>query len=129
MNIKKLGESVFLRNVVKLVSATGIAQVIQLLATPVLTRIYSPDEFASYQLFYSIASVISVVATFRYELAIVIPKDEIDAKSIVSGSLLINTGLSVLTLLLLSIVDFAKESDLPNYFYLLPLYVFSAGIF
>ena len=129
MNVKKLAGSPFLQNVVKLVGATGLAQVIQLIATPVLTRIYSPDEFATYQYFYSIASVIAVIATFRYELAVVIPKEPSDARSIATAGIFISFLLSLLTLTTLLVLQLTGTLGVPPLFYLLPVYVLAAGIF
>ena len=66
MTLLKGNVSPFLKNVIKLVSATGLAQVVQLIATPVLTRIFTPEEFSVYQLFYSAAAIVAVIATLRY---------------------------------------------------------------
>lgn len=129
MNVKKLAGSPFLQNVVKLVGAAGLAQVIQLIATPVLTRMYSPDEFATYQYFYSIASVIAVIATFRYELAVVIPKEPSDARSIATAGIFIAFLLSLLTLTTMLVLQLTGTVGVPPLFYLLPVYVLAAGIF
>ncbi len=47
-----------------------VAQLIPLVATPLLTRLYVPADFGSLALFVSLASLLAVVATGRYELAI-----------------------------------------------------------
>ncbi|MCE2845916.1 MAG: hypothetical protein LW707_02650 [Sphingobacteriales bacterium] len=62
MRILRVLNSTTNRNVATLVGATALAQVIQLLATPFLTRIYSPVFFAPFQVFTSLASVFAVVA-------------------------------------------------------------------
>ena len=69
-----------LRNVITLITGTAIAQAIPIAISPVLTRIYSPDDFGVFALYLSITSIIAIVATGRYELAITLPaKNEEDA--------------------------------------------------
>lgn len=59
-----------------LISGTGIAQLIALLALPVLSRIYTPADFGLFAVYMSLLSLATVVVCFRYELAIVLPKKE-----------------------------------------------------
>ena len=69
-------------------SGTVIAQVIGLLITPILTRLYAADAFGEMALFMSISSIIGVVACLKYELAIVIPKEDDEAVAVLSVSFL-----------------------------------------
>lgn len=128
MTLLKGNVSPFLKNVIKLVSATGLAQVVQLIATPVLTRIFTPEEFSVYQLFYSAAAIVAVVATLRYELAIVLPREDSDARKLTSGSILISFFLAlfcIVVLLACFLLGYFREA--PFYFWL-PLYIALAGI-
>jgi O-antigen/teichoic acid export membrane protein len=94
------GESQFIRNTFKLVLGTGIAQVISFAASPVLTRLFSPDDFGQFTFFSSIFAAFALIATLRYELAIISTKDEKDSGNVVLLSALICTGISVLLLIL-----------------------------
>ncbi|MBK9321222.1 MAG: oligosaccharide flippase family protein [Bacteroidetes bacterium] len=91
----------FVKNVTTLVTGTAIAQFINILSTPLLTRIYSPEEFAVFQIFYSIAAIFSVIATLRYELAIMAPENEEEALDLVSISFYASVGIATLSLLIL----------------------------
>ncbi len=78
--IKKHFNTDFSKHIITLVTGTGIAQDITFLSAPLLSRFYEPEDFTVFALFSSTASIASVVATTRYELAIPLTKDELDAK-------------------------------------------------
>ena len=54
-----------------MVSSTTFAQAIPLAVSPILTRIYSPDEFGVFAIYIAIFYILSSFSTMRYELAIV----------------------------------------------------------
>lgn len=64
---------------------TSIAQALPVLAAPVLSRIYTPEEFGVYTVFISILSATWMVAGFRYEQAIILPEGDREAATL--GSL------------------------------------------
>ena len=68
-------QSEFSRNVLTLVTGTTLAQAIPVLISPILTRLYSPEDFGVYAIYFSVLMITSVVATGKYEMAIVLPKD------------------------------------------------------
>lgn len=53
-------------------SGTALAQIIHLLITPILTRIYSPDEFGQLALLISFSGLATAIATLKLDIAIVI---------------------------------------------------------
>ena len=65
-----------MQNVAKLLSANVVAQVVGLLVYPLLTRLYSPEDFGLMNLFVSIGNVLVILATAEYHYAIVLPKDD-----------------------------------------------------
>lgn len=71
--------SSFMKHVITLASGTALAQVISVSIVPVLTRLYSPDEFGGYAVFSSILAVLGVVSTGRYEYAIIASGKDEDA--------------------------------------------------
>lgn len=80
-------------------TGTGIAQGIAFLAAPVLSRYYEPEDFTVFALFSATAAILSVVATARYELAIPLPKEDKDAKSLLRLSLLISLIVATITMI------------------------------
>ena len=67
-------KSEFSRNVLTLMTGTTIAQAILIAISPILTRIYTPEDFGMFALYMSVASILLVVETGRYELAIALSK-------------------------------------------------------
>ena len=59
-----------------LTSGTVIAQGILALSLPVLTRLYSPEDFNLLAVYTSILTLLFVVSCFRYNIAIPIPDDD-----------------------------------------------------
>jgi O-antigen/teichoic acid export membrane protein len=72
----------FLRSVSTMMKGTAIAQAIPVLISPLLTRIYTPEDYGLFVLFVAVASVLAVIATLRYELAIVVATTEEEAVQI-----------------------------------------------
>ena len=99
INIKNYARGKFAVNVATLMTGTIIAQAIQLGISPILTRIYSPSEFGMFALYMSVVSLFSVVATGRYEMAIMLPAGDDDALNIMALSGLITVAVSGLSLL------------------------------
>jgi O-antigen/teichoic acid export membrane protein len=129
MRILRVLNSTTNRNVATLVGATALAQVIQLLATPFLTRIYSPVFFAPFQVFTSLASVLAVVATLRYEMAIVIADNEKHARILVTMAAGIATLIALLSGLVLIVADTSGWLDTGWIFLAgIPAYVFASGL-
>ena len=93
-------KSEFSRNVLTLMTGTTIAQAIPIAISPILTRIYAPEDFGMFALYMSVASIISVIATGRYELAIMLPKKDEDAVNIVALSIIISFFVSFISLLI-----------------------------
>ena len=123
----------FTANIVKLMSGTVIAQVIGLLITPLLTRIYAADAFGEAALFVSISSIIGVIACLKYELAIVIPKQDDEAGTVFCVSffavLVVSFIVTVLALLGKNlIIGILNQPSFSAYIVWLPLMVFLLGI-
>jgi len=79
MNFNQIKNSEFVKNVITMLSGTTAGQFIAFLMLPVVARLYTPVQFGEYSLFISIASVIAVIASGRYELSIVLIKKDINA--------------------------------------------------
>lgn len=73
-NTKKSKAFVF--DILKLGSGTTLSQLILILAMPVISRLYPIHEFGTAALFISLIAIISPISGLRYEMAILLPKDE-----------------------------------------------------
>jgi O-antigen/teichoic acid export membrane protein len=88
--------SVYVKNISTLVAGTSVAQAISLAAAPVIARQYTPAEIGAFTFLISIAGGISLVASLRYEMAIILPKDRKDSVNIMFLSLFLAAIISVL---------------------------------
>jgi len=131
---RKLHQSEFVRNVGTLLTGTAIAQAIPVLLSPVLSRLYTPDDFGILALFMAISIVLSVIATGRYELAIMLPEEKRDASNLLALAVLLTIGTSVITFILVLflkgfIAGFFDDPGIENWLYFIPLVVFFTGIY
>jgi len=127
-------KSEFSRNVLTLMTGTTIAQAIPIAISPILTRIYTPEEFGIFALYISVASILSVVATGRYELAIMLPQKDEDALNIVALSILISFLVSFVALLIVfifnsQITHLLGNPEISFWLYFIPITVLLTGIY
>lgn len=64
----------FIKNVSVLASGAIIGQIVVILASPILTRLYTVEAFGILSVFTSVCTILSLFSTGRFELAIVLPK-------------------------------------------------------
>jgi O-antigen/teichoic acid export membrane protein len=124
----------FRGNVFTLVSGTMIAQSITILVSPVLTRLYRPDDFGILALFTAIASIVSIAATGRYEMAIMLPEKQEDSVNVTALSIAVVFFVSFLALLVFWVFKGPLSNILNNpgistWLYAVPLMVLFAGIY
>lgn len=104
---KRFEKGSFSANVATLVSGTLLAQAIPLAASPVLTRLFSPEDFGLFGLYFSLVTILSVPVTGRYEYAVMLPEDDDDAVNVM--------GLSILCAFVVSLFLFALSFFLHDY--------------
>lgn len=130
LNWKKLLNSELLKNTSILVSGTALAQLIPIILQPLLRRNYSPETFGAYSVYLSLLGILVVISSFKYELAIILPRKDKEAANIFFLALLINI---LFNLILTFIIVLYKNKilhflNLPNeyeiYLYLVPLGTF-----
>lgn len=134
----RMTHSGFVRHIVTLATGAALAQVIPLMVQPILTRMYTPREFGVLSIYVALMSNLAVLATARYEMAIVLPGDEKRATNLMGLSLFFATALSLLMLvlqlcginhLLLKLMGTpADTADFVFWLYLLPVSLWLAGL-
>ncbi len=77
-----LFKSEFSKNVLTLMTGTTIAQAIPIAISPILTRIYTPEDFGVLAIFMAITAITGSISNAKYEQAIVLPKKEGEAINI-----------------------------------------------
>lgn len=119
----------FAWNVVILTGGTAIGQLISTLASPVLTRLYAPSDFGLLASYMAFVSIISVFSTGRYDMAVPLPRSDIEAAALVFVSIKICMLTSVLSLVLFVVSGFFFTSELIPWLYILPISVFVIGVY
>ena len=105
---------------------TAIGQLLGLLALPLLTRIYSANDFSVLAIYLAVLGILSSVICMRFDTAIPLPDDESEAQNLLLLALMSITGI---TLLLSIIVIFFSETlaqiagmkDFSSFLWLVPI--------
>ena len=80
----------FVRNVLTLMSGTAFAQVLNIVSVIIMGRLFEPEAVAIFALVLGAAQMVSPVAAGRYELAIVLPEKDDEARQLLKLATLIN---------------------------------------
>lgn len=110
---------------------TGSVLVIlsQIIFAPILSRIYDPSAYGTFSFFNAISSTLVLFATFRYEGALVLEKEEDGLYKLLRGltllSLLICSIILLITIVFkMEILEFFNIPNLGNWLYFLGPFVF-----
>lgn len=121
----------FIIDIFTLASGTIVAQVLPLAVMPLLTRIYTPDDFGILGYYVAATLIASLIITGRYELALTLPKQ----KRKTADLCLFSIKLVILNALLLFafvggldyFIDDWKGID--SWIYLMPLSAFCLAVY
>jgi O-antigen/teichoic acid export membrane protein len=122
----------FIRNVCVLLSGATMAMIIPVIAAPLLTRLYTPDDYGVFALYVSVVSILSVSVTGNYDSAIMLPKKDEDAFNIVAVCFVICFFLSTILFALLLffggyVTSFLGNPNIATWLRLVPFMVFIIG--
>lgn len=122
----------FARNVGVMFSGNAVAMVLPFVLAPLISRIYTPEDFASFELFVKIVGLIAVVGSLRLEFAILLPRAREEALALVRlcfKVLLWITAITGLIFILLRhpIANLLNNAMMADLIWLLPLGVLSVG--
>lgn len=117
-----------------LASGTALGQAVVVAVSPLLTRLFTPEDFGLLAAYGAVLSMLLSVASLRYHLAIPLPKDDRDGFLLLVASLgivVLVTGVLAAVLALLGPALFTALSapDLIPHGWILVLGVFGAGAY
>jgi len=123
----------FTKNVATLVTGSTLAQLIPFFIAPILSRVYTPQEFGIMAVYLTIIQVLGSVAAARYEFAIVIPKEKDEAINLFVLGLFITTTVSLVSLVFVflfknSLLTWIKTDEYIWWVYLIPISTFLLGL-
>lgn len=129
----KLLNNPIVKNFGLLVGGTAFSQLIGLMALPILTRLYTPEDFTVLATFSSVLALVTVISCLRFEIAIPIPKKQEIAMQLFLLSII---SVICITLLVSAAVFLWGEyfgeltnNRLQGYYWLIPVGVFFAGAY
>lgn len=127
--ISRVAGGEFFKNVLVSLTGSGLAQLITLLALPVLTRLFTPAEFGLFAIYLSIANIIGNVAGGRMGSAIMIPKEDKEAYIILVLAFILTAFTSIVSFVIIlflknQITTILSYSPDEWTFYFLPISIF-----
>ena len=132
--LRALFKTEFARSVAVLTGGTASAQALPILVTPLLTRLYRPDDFGTLGVFSAILGVMAVVVGGQYETAIPIPKEDETAANLLGVALLcvaLTTGVSAIAVAFFGdeIAGLVRQRALGGLLWLLPIGLGGVGAY
>ncbi|EIV8488849.1 lipopolysaccharide biosynthesis protein [Vibrio vulnificus] len=124
----------FNKYLLTLLSGSVVAQALPVAITPVLTRIYTPEDFGVLAIFMAISLTLGSIASGRYELAILLPVKDDDAFVIAKLGILISVILSSSFLVVVffwgeRIAILLGSPSIADWLYLTPVMIISIGLY
>lgn len=122
------------KGVAKIASGAAASQLIVAASAPILTRLYSPEEFGLLAVFSALLALLTIIASLRYYVAIPLPRSDGSAANVVALSF----GVLVLFVVIVGALSFVfgqqigaltHAPQLLPYLWLLPIGVALAGTY
>jgi len=129
VNINKILKNKFVKNVIILFTGTSIAQFITIVSIPILSRIYSPDDYGFYGFYLSILSILTIASTGRYEMALFLSNRNKKNANIFVTIIIITTIFALLTFLFIFFIGFFSSYKISYWLYILSFSTFLGGAF
>jgi O-antigen/teichoic acid export membrane protein len=128
----KKGTATFADNVLTLAGGTTIALAVTVLASPITSRLFGPEAFGLATLYRSGAAMLAAIACLRYEMAIVLPKNDDDASQLFAICSVVLTAMTTLTAILTYVFGtrlllYLNAVELAPMLWLFPVTVFLMG--
>ncbi|MEN5238972.1 oligosaccharide flippase family protein [Pseudomonas sp. TWI923] len=129
-----LPQSNFAKSVMTLMTGTGLAQLLPIALSPILTRLFTPQEFGVFALYGSICAILAVLVTGKYELAIVVPRHDSEAINLVAVTIVSSMAVSLILLGVVlawdgPIVKLLGHPEVQSWLYLVPFATLILGCY
>lgn len=124
----------FVRSVSVLVGGTALGQAVAVAALPVLTRLYTPEDFSVLAVYSGLLGIFGLIACLRFDIAIPLPVNQQDAANLLVLSLAIAatfSGLIAIPCLLVPawVAGILRHPGIESYLWLVPLGVLFMGTY
>jgi len=124
----------FGRNVFAVAGGTAVAQVVAVGASPVLTRLYTPADYATLAVFAGVVSTLITVASLRFDWTLPMPKSDDDAAHLLVLSLWLVAGWTCVLMVMAAVGMWTGAVPAPlapaaPYLWLIPAAVAGGGTY
>ncbi|QIA06984.1 oligosaccharide flippase family protein [Draconibacterium halophilum] len=122
----RFNQSDFYKNIASLFTGMVLARAVPFVFALAIARLYAPEQFGDFVLYLTIASVLSIVSTGKYEKAIILVDTPNERKLIGSFAQKINSGVNLIMLAIVGLIILVWQPDTNQKLHLLlvPLYAY-----
>ena len=135
--LQKLGLDKFIsagtfKNISTLMTGTVISAIIPILTAPIMSRIFAASSYGVLGLYMSISGLIGVIAYSHYTQAIMLPKENTDARQVVWFAMSFSTAVSLCAMLVFIVLYFftnvISSSQIHLWYFFIPVSIFLNGV-
>ena len=124
----------FLGNTLKVASGTLVAQIVGYLFLPLITRLYTPENFGEFGIFIAIFGLISPLLGGKFEVALILEKDKVRKMNLYLLSAILTLFISVISFLVFFffrdiIISIFSLTINKNVLLILPFTLFLSGLY
>lgn len=124
----------FARSVALVGGGTAAGQALVALVSPVITRLYTPEDFGIFAVYASVINIAMVLVSWKYELAIPLPEEDRTALDIVGLVVVLSVVMSALSAVLIwlggdALVAWLEAPRLRPYLWIVPLNLLVGGVY
>jgi len=130
----RIRKSSFVKNVAVVAGGTAGAQALAMVFSPIITRLYGPEAYGVLGVFMALTGILVPVGALTYPIAIVLPKDDHDARGIGQLSVLIALVISVIIGIVVIVGEdlilplLGSGEAIREYLFLVPIAVFAGAL-
>ncbi len=131
---EKFKNNIFFQNIAVVAGGNITAKLIGVLSAPIITRLYTPEDYGVFSVFISIVAIVGSLATLRYAITIPIAKEDNLADNLLKLCFLITISISIAWIVGIAFlgdlltINFSVENLRP-YLWLMPVVFLGKGIY
>ncbi|MFF2459532.1 lipopolysaccharide biosynthesis protein [Peribacillus simplex] len=120
----------FAKSVLLVTGGTAFAQLLNIVLSPIITRIYLPEEYGVVTLYTSILGFLTIISSLKYEHGIAIAESDKKAINVLVLSIIILfIFVGIVTLILVLTERLIRREFKFEYSYLIPIGIFATGLY
>lgn len=132
--INKIMQNRIAKSILLLAGGTASAQLINILSSPIITRIYSPEAYGISTIFASALAMLGIIGSLKFENAIAIADDDEKAINVVALSVIVLIFFVGIVTLIITIwgevlLGLFSSTKMIKYKFLIPIGIFFMGIY